>query len=92
MAGTVLCTALMIPLVYPAYMLGSWRWLRRTRSTWELGFILFAFFFAWYFVLRLSGGSQILVPLAMLVLAGGVGAGRLSYLREEERRRDRGNG
>jgi hypothetical protein len=62
MAGTVLSTALMALLVVPGYWLGSWRWLRRTRSDGEVAFVMSAFFFVWYAVLRLAGGSKTLVP------------------------------
>jgi uncharacterized membrane protein len=89
MAGTVLAIALLVPLAIPGYMFGSWRWLRRRTNTWEIGSILLVFFFAWYAVLRLSGGSQVLVPIAMLVCAGGFGAGRLVYLRKARMRRRR---
>jgi hypothetical protein len=78
-AGTVLSTAMLVPLAIPGYMLGSWRWLRRTRSLREVSLVLLAFFFAWYAVLRLDGGSQVLVPVAMLALAAGFGFGHYVY-------------
>ncbi|MDQ1481438.1 MAG: hypothetical protein QOI44_2299 [Actinomycetota bacterium] len=86
-AGTVLATALLIPLAIPGYMIGSLRWLRRRSNTWEIGSILFVSFFAWYVVLRLVGGSQVLVPVAMLACAAGFGAGRLVYVRALRKRR-----
>jgi hypothetical protein len=62
-------------------MLGSFRWLNRTRSIWEVIFVLFLFVMAWYAVLKLLGGSQSLVPLAILVSGGGFAVGRFSYVR-----------
>jgi hypothetical protein len=87
MAGTVLCVALLVPLAIPGYMFGSWRWLRRDTNTWEMGAMLFAFFLVWYVVLRVSGGSQVLVPIAMLVATGSFGVGWLAYERERRARR-----
>jgi hypothetical protein len=86
-AGTVLATALLIPLAIPGYMIGSFRWLRRRTNTWEIGSILFVFFFGWYGVFRLVRGSQVLVPIAMVACAGGFGAGRLVVVRARRRRR-----
>ena len=87
MAGTVLCVALLVPLAIPGYMFGSWRWLHRESNTWEIGAILFAFFVVWYAVLRMSGGSQVLVPVAMLVTTGSFGIGWLDYTRRLRARR-----
>jgi hypothetical protein len=50
--------------------------------------ILSAFFFAWYVVLRVADGPQVLVPVAMIVPAGGFGVGRLAYARQLRARRD----
>jgi hypothetical protein len=86
-AGTVLSAALFVPLAYPGYMLGSWRWLKRNRNTWEMGMILLPFFFAWYFVLRLDGGSQVLVPIAMVWLVAGFALGRRAYHEQLRKRR-----
>ena len=81
MAGTIVAALLIAPLVVPGYMLGSWRWLRRTRNYWEISLLLAIFFLPWYVILRTLDGSQALVPVAMLALAAGLGAGRFAYLR-----------
>ena len=88
MVGGIISAVLIVPLAIPGYMLGSWRWLRRTRSYWEVASILSAFFFAWYVVLRVADGPQVLVPVAMIVSAGGFGVGRLAYARQLRARRE----
>lgn len=88
MIGGIVSGVLIAPLVIPGYMLGSWRWLRRTRANWETAFVMAAFFFAWYVVLRVLGGPQALVPIAMLALVVGFGIGRLAYIRRLRARRN----
>ena len=82
MVGTVLCVALLVPLAIPGYMFGSWRWMRRPSNTWETGGILFGCFLGWYAVLRVTDGSQVLVPIAMIVATGSFGVGWLAYGRD----------
>ena len=77
--GSLVVGILIVPIVIPGYKIGSWRWLRRTRSYYEIMVVLAVFLFAWYGVLRLAGGSEVLVPFAMFALVGGYGAGRVSH-------------
>src|SRR5204862_1361963 len=91
MIGGFISGMLIVPLAIPGYMLGSWRWLRRTRNLWELTAILATFFFAWYVVLRVDGGPEALVPIAMGALAVGFGVGRYVYARQLRARRRESN-
>ncbi len=78
-----------MPLAIPGYMIGTWRWFRNAMDTWQIGSILALFFFAWYIVLRVDGGSQVLVPFALLAPGVGFGVGWLVYWREHRARRER---
>jgi hypothetical protein len=91
-AGTVLATILLVPLAMTGYMIGTGRWVRSARTTWQVGSVLSVFFFAWYAVLRVAGGSQVLVPFGLLSPALGFGAAwSLAWYRRRTRRRRRSN-
>ena len=83
----MLATVLLVPLAIPGYMIATWRWFRSARTTWQVGSVLALFFFAWYLVLRLVGGSQVLVPFALLSPAVGFGFGFYTVGRARRARR-----
>ncbi len=85
--GTLVAAVLLVPLVMPGYLLGSWRLLRRTRGLWEVAAVMFVPFMGWYVLLTALGGSRVLAPVAILACAAGFGAGRASYLRDLAARR-----
>ena len=79
--GTAVAAIFIAPLVLPGYLLGSWRWMRRDRGLWEVSAVMAFFLIAWYGLLWIVGGSQSLVPVAILVLAAGHAAGRVHHMR-----------
>ncbi|HEY3833297.1 MAG TPA: hypothetical protein VGO03_13455 [Acidimicrobiia bacterium] len=79
--GTAIAAIVMVLLLIPGYLLGSWRWIRRDRGLWEVWGGMAFFLISWYGLLHLVGGPQSLVPVAILVLVVGHAAGRVHHMR-----------
>jgi hypothetical protein len=62
------------------YWIGARRWFPTWRaSTWGIGAMAGVVFLPWYAVLTIVGGSDALVPVAMVALVGAFAIGRWHY-------------
>jgi len=74
--ANLVALALVIGLAVVPYNYGTGRWMSAwTTNTWGIGLMMFVLFMPWYLVATGIGAERALVPVAMLVLAGGFGIG-----------------